>query len=49
MRNWKEELLVMGTKFSALAIVVASVLAPVCRNNWYEPKKPDNLDQIFKK
>ena len=48
MKKWKTRLLVMGTKLSAIAVLVASVLSPICRNEWYEPKKPSNLDQLLK-
>ena len=49
MKNLKTNLLVIGTKMSAFAIIVAELLAPTCRHAWYQPKEPENLRDLLKK
>ena len=47
MGSWKGRLLTYATNMSALAVAVAALLAPTCRHNWYEPKEPKNLKELF--
>ena len=49
MKNWKTKLLLLGTRVSAFAVVIATLLAPTCRNAWFQPKEPDNLKQLLRK
>jgi len=47
MKNWKTRLLVWGTKLAAFAVAFAALLAPTCRNDWYQPEEPENLNQLM--
>ncbi len=47
MKNWKTRLLVWGTRLAAFAVAFAALLAPTCRNDWYQPEEPENLNQLL--
>ena len=49
MGKWEASLLAFGAKLSSIAVIVATVLAPTCRDTWYQPKEPENLKNLLKK
>ncbi|MCR4839488.1 MAG: cyclic lactone autoinducer peptide [Eubacterium sp.] len=49
MKKRNEKLLVLGTKVVSLAIVLATLLAPTCRNAWYQPEEPENLAKLLER
>lgn len=48
MKNWKMKLLTIGTKICAFSVILSALLAPTCRDNWYQPEEPENLDELLK-
>lgn len=48
MGNLKANLLVLGTKLTSVAVIVATVLAPTCRSTWYQPEEPENLKKLLR-
>ena len=49
MNNLKLKLLSMSSVLCSFAVMLATVLAPGCRSNWYQPKEPKNLTKLLKK
>ena len=49
MGSLKANLLILGTKLTSVAVIVATVLAPTCRSTWYQPEEPENLQKLLKK
>ena len=49
MKDYRSKLFSIGTKFCALAVMIAGVLSPVCRGGWYQPEEPKNLKELLER
>ena len=49
MGKWEANVLAFCAKLSSVAVIVATVLAPTCRDTWYQPKEPENLKKLLNK
>lgn len=38
-----------GLKVTTLAIAIASISPMCCRGEWYQPKEPKNISELFEK
>lgn len=47
MNDLKLKLLKMSGSLCSLAVLLATVLAPGCRSNWYQPKEPENMKDLL--